>query len=150
MTASTISSVGNYNFASSGTKILTLYNIQSESIRKSAGVIDMPMPTMDSNGKIVMDLMGTSREINIDGIVTTANVGRLNRYAQDIVGLNGTSSGYETLINGGQGTNQYAYFSITTSNTILVCVTEANVKYEKGNPNSMAYAITMMEYGTLV
>jgi hypothetical protein len=150
MTASTISSIGNYNFTSSGTKVLTLYNIQSEDIRKSAGVIDLPMPTFDSNGKIVMDLMGASREITVEGIITTADAGGLNRYAQDIVGLNGAATGYATLIDGAQGTNQYSYFSQAISNTILVCVTESSIKYEKGNPNSMAYSITMMEWGTLI
>jgi hypothetical protein len=149
MTASTITAVAGNNFYSSGSKVLTLYNVQNEDIRKSAGVIDLPMPTLDSNGKIVMDLMGASREISIDGIVAISDVGTGNlfKYAQDIAGLSGT---YNSLINGSQGTNQYSFFSQATSSSINVCITEASAKYEKGNPNSLTYSITMMEYGTLV
>lgn len=149
MTNSNITAVAGNNFYSSGSKILTLYNIQSEDIRKSSGTIDLPMPTLDSNGKIIMDLMGASREISIDGIVTTSDVGEGNlfKYAQDIVGVSGT---YNSLINGSQGTNQYTFFSQATSQTINVCITDSNAKYEKGNPNSLSYSITMMEYGTLV
>jgi len=149
MTASTITAVAGNNFYSSGSKILTLYNVQGEDIRKSAGVIDMPMPTLDSNGKIIMDLMGASREISIDGIITVSDVGSGNlfKYAQDIVGLSGT---YNSLINGSQGTNQYSFYSQATSSSINVCIIESSAKYEKGNPNSLTYSITMMEYGILI
>jgi len=149
MTDSTITATAGNNFYSSGSKVLTLYNVQSEDVRKSAGVIDMPMPTLDSNGKIIMDLMGASREISIDGIITVSNVGEGNlfKYAQDIAGLSGT---YNSLINGSQGTNQYSFFSQATNSTIKVCITETSIKYEKGNPNSLTYSITMMEYGTLI
>jgi len=151
VTACIITETSGNNFNYSGNKTMTLYNVQSEDFRKSAGVIDLPMPTLDSDGKIVMDLMGASREITIEGVVTIDNVGgtaaNLAKYALDIVGL--ASTGKNTLINGSQGTNQYTYQSIFTQETaIKVVITESTAKFEKGNPNSFTYNITMMEYGT--
>ena len=58
------------------------------------------MPTMDSNGQIVMDLMGATREITIEGIVSNKDVSDLFAYARDIVGLQGTAGTYNTLISG--------------------------------------------------
>ena len=147
----TISSVGG-TFESSGSVVLTLYDVQSEDISKSSGLIEFPMPTMDSNGKIVMDLMGASREISIEGIVTTGDVPEIYKYARDIVGLQGDSGSNNTLISGAQGSayGQFTYKSYTVSNTIFVVVSEANISSEKGNPESRKYNITMLEYGTLI
>jgi len=144
-------------FQSSSSNVLTFYDIQDEEIAKNAGLIDMPMPTLDSNGKIVMDLMGTGREIVISGIVGTADVGTgcLYKYAADIVGI-----GPHTLINGQQGTTIYGQYVYTpetlnrgntgTQVTINVVVGDASIKGVKGNPESMEYSITLMEFGTLV
>ena len=139
-------------FESSGTAILTLYDVQSEDVRKSSGLIEFPMPTMDSNGKIVMDLMGASREITIEGIVTTGDVPDIYKYARDLVGLQGTTGTNNTLISGKQGSayGQFTYKSYTVSNTISVVVSEASVTSEKGNPEMKKYNITMLEYGTLI
>ena len=147
----TISSVGG-TFESSGSVVLTLYDVQSEDISKSSGLIEFPMPTMDSNGKIVMDLMGASREISIEGIVTTGDVPEIYKYARDIVGLQGTGGSNNTLISGAQGSayGQFTYKSYTVSNTIFVVVSEASISSEKGNPESRKYNITMLEYGTLI
>ncbi len=152
MTAvSTISSIGG-TFESSGSAVLTLYDIQSEDVRKTSGLIPFPMPTMDSNGQIVMDLMGATREISIEGIVTTSDVPEIYKYARDIAGLQGTSGTNNTLISGAQGSafGQFTYGSYTTSNTIFVVISEASISSEKGNPESRKYNITMIEYGTLI
>jgi len=153
MTNPTIVSGYGKTFSSSGTATLTLYGVQSEDIRKSSGLIDLPMPTMDSNGKIVMDLMGASREITIEGIVTISDVGsgNLYKYAKDLVGLGNTS-----LITGTQGsTGLYTYTPESLNRgssgiTISIVVSEVSVKSDAGNPNAMHYSITMIEYGTLI
>ncbi len=147
----TISSVGG-TFESSGSVVLTLYDVQSEDISKSSGLIEFPMPTMDSDGKIVMDLMGASREISIEGIVTTGDVPEIYKYARDLVGLQGTTGSNNTLISGAQGSayGQFTYKSYIVSDTISVVVSEASVSSEKGNPESRKYNITMLEYGTLI
>ena len=145
----TISSVGG-TFESSGTNVLTLYDVQSEDVRKNSGIIEFPMPTMDSNNKIIMDLMGASREISIEGIVTTSDVPEIYKFARDLVGLQDGSN--NTLVSGAQGSGygQFSYQSYSVSNAIFVVVSDANVSSEKGNPESKKYSITMLEYGTLI
>ena len=109
------------------------------------------MPTMDSDGKIVMDLMGASREITVEGTVTSADT-NLYAYVRDIVGLQGASGSNNTLVSGAQGGQygQFTYTSYALSGTVSVVVSDANIKSEKGNPNSRAYSITMLEYGTVL
>ena len=150
-----ITATNGNNFLSSSSKILTLYNSNLENIGKTAGAIDMPMPTMDSDDKIVMDLMGASRTITVEGNVSVSDVGagNLYKYARDIAGI--ASDGSGTLINGGQGATIYTYTSEVLSrggsnSTINVCITESSVKADKGNPNSLSYSITMVEAGTLI
>ncbi len=147
----TISSVGG-TFESSDSVVLTLYDVQSEDVRKSSGIIEFPMPTMDSNGKIIMDLMGASREITVEGIVTTTDVPEIYKYSRDLVGLQGTDGANNTLVSGAQGSiyGQFTYSSYTTSSKVFVVVSEASVSSEKGNPESKKYSITMLEYGTLI
>jgi len=137
-------------FESSGTTVLTLYDVQSEEVRKSSGIIEFPMPTMDSNGKIIMDLMGASREITVEGIVTTSDVPEIYKFARDLVGLQDGSN--NTLVSGAQGSayGQFTYQSYTVSSAIFVVVSEASVSSERGNPEMRKYNLTLLEYGTLI
>jgi len=155
VTNPTIASTNGNNFLSSSSKTLTLYNTTLENISKTAGVIDMPMPTSDSDDKIVMDLMGASRTISIEGTASIEDVGagNLYKYARDITGI--ASDGSGTLIDGEQGTTVYTYTPEVlnrggSDTTINVCITEASVKADKGNPNELSYSITMIEAGTLI
>ena len=110
ITNPTLAGDGTKTFASSSGVTLTLYGVQSELIRKSSGFIDLPMPVSDSNKKLLFDLMGASREISIEGVVTVSDVANLYNYAQDIAGL-----GANSLIFGAQGSNSsrtgYVYTS---------------------------------------
>jgi len=139
-------------FESSLSSVLTLYTVQAEDVNKSSGLFEFPMPMLDSNGKIIMDLMGASREITVEGIVTTDDVGEIYKYARDIVGLQGTAGVYNTLISGVQGGayGQFTYASYLLSNNISVVVSESSCSAAQGDPNSRRYSITMIEYGTLV
>jgi hypothetical protein len=154
VTNPTIATLG-LNFSSSGSATLTFYGVQSEEIRKTSGLIDLPMPTKDSDGKIVMDLMGAGREISISGIVTEGDVGtgNLYKYAQDIAGLQ--SAGTETLVNGVQGTSHYTYTPECMNRTggavtITVVVIDARITAERANLGSLAYSVTMMETRDLI
>jgi len=128
-------------FLSSGNNTLSFYNVQSEEIRKSAGVIDLPMPTMDSDQKIVMDLLGASREIKIEGIVTSQDVPYLYQYVKDLVGLN--SGDNKTLVNGNQPV--YGYHSVMLKKCISVAVTDVSIKADAGNTEALHYEVTMIE-----
>ncbi len=155
MTNPTIVATSGNNFLYSGSKTLTLFDVSLENIGKTAGAIDMPMPTMDSDDKIVMDLMGASRTITVEGNVSIGDVGagNLYKYARDIAGL--ASSGYNTLINGAQGDTTYTYTPESLNRgssgaTITVCITETSIKSNGGDANSLSYSITMIEAGTLI
>ena len=135
-------------WASSGSCCLVLYNANREEIKKDAGFMEFPMPTMDSNCKIILDLMGATREIEVSGIVTSSDVSCLCKFAQDIVG-NGNS-----LIDGAQGatTTKYCYFSDIMnrgtgglSNYIVVRIRNASASIEKADVSKLSYTISMLE-----
>jgi len=145
---------GGKNFLSSGNYVLQLYGVQSEEIKKTAGVIEMPMPMSDSTDKLVFDLMGTGREITIEGLASNSEVD-LQNYAKDLIG-----AGNDTLITGEQGnpangTYTYSSESLNRSNTgtevtINVVITDVSAKIEAGHPNQLSYSITMVEYGLVI
>ena len=142
-------------FFSSASTTLTLYGC-TETVTKDANLIDFPMPLSDSDQKIMMDFMGASRSIQIDGVVTGSDIGgaaNLYKYARDITGLKGVV--YASLISGNQGSNGgqagYTYSSYvlnlgtSSPSTMSVYVMSANVKAEPGNTNSFSYSINLME-----
>lgn len=147
-------------FTSSGSATLTLYGVSNEDIRKSSGLIEFPMPVSDSNSKIMMDLMGCSREITIEGVVTIADCTKLCDYANDLIGLKDSpTASKQSLVYGGQGDTGssqvgYKYYpellnrSRTSNLYIGVYVMEVSVNSEKANPNSLRYSITLMECDT--
>lgn len=155
VTVPTLTAGASIVFSSSSTNILTLYGIQSEVISKDAGFIEMPMPTKDSKDKIMMDLMGASRQVKIEGKVTQEDT-NLDDYINDLVGLKDSpTNGFTSLINGRQGNNGgqkgYIYkpwminIARITDITITVYVTDVTVTAEAGNPRSVIYSISLME-----
>jgi len=139
-------------FASSGTSTLTLYGVRSETVSKASNLIEFPIPTQDSDQRIIMDLMGASRNITIEGVVTASDVSDLYKYADDLVGL-----GTDTLINGAQGTNGYNsgggynYLSELynrnrgVNSGIVVYILDVSVDGEAGNTQGLRYSISMIE-----
>ncbi len=70
-----------------------LGDVKSESSTKSSGLFNMPLPYSDSDAALIMDLMGTSRTITVDG-VKTGVVADLRTFVTDIEGImNGSQSG---------------------------------------------------------
>lgn len=143
-------------FNSSGTNVLTLYGAYEEKIRKSSNLFDFPMPTMDSDKKIMMDLMGCTREITVSGTVTISDVSDLYKYANDIVGLKDNPDANKiTLVFGNQGNTLgrvgYLYTSSvlninrTTNATISVYILDASVTGLQAKPTGFDYSISMME-----
>lgn len=146
----TLAGGGSKVFTSSSSATLTCYNVQEELVHKTSGLFDFPMPMLDSNKKILMDLMGCSRIISLKGIVTVDDVADLYKFADDIVGL-----GNNALIFGNQGSNRgqigYTYTPELLNRgresniTITVYILDAEIKAIKGNPNSMEYSLELME-----
>lgn len=147
---------GSVIFSDTGTNTLKFYGVQSEMISKTSGFIDLPMPIADSDKKIMMDLMGTSRTITIEGIASSSQVTNLYNYINDLVGLkNYPTASRNTLLFGEQGSNggqvgwKYYPESLNrgraTDIFITVYVTDVSVTSEAGNPNSIRYTVSMME-----
>lgn len=156
LTTPSITAGASKTFISSGTNVLTLFNVSSEETRKTTGVIEMPMPMSHSSEKFVYDLMGASREVTMKGKVTTADVGttagrtNLWKHAQDLIfGLIDANQGDAT-------TGQYLYAHDALSKgspvdvTVYVLVSEVTIEATKGNPDSFDYSINMTEFGTLI
>ena len=140
-------------FKVSGDETLTLYGVRSEKIIKTAGQIEMPMPNLDSNSKIIMDLMGASREITVVGEVSKDDLGgsEIYEYAEDLVGL-----GNDTLVFGNQEdqyNGDYLYKSEMLNRgyggsdfTVAVVIKDVTTESVEGNPNSLRYSIMMVEH----
>lgn len=70
-----------------------LGDIKSESSSKDSGLFNQPLPFSDSDKALIMDLLGTSRTITVDG-VKTGVVADLRTFVTDIEGLqNGKQTG---------------------------------------------------------
>ena len=142
---------GTKTFASSSSGTLTLYGVQNEEISKNSNLIEFPIPTQDSNKRLVMDLMGSSRNVNITGRVSTNDVSDLYKYVEDLVGL-----GTNTLVNGNQvGDGAIAGYSYTsevlnygrasTQTTFAVYIMDVSVTRDKGDPESFSYSLNLVE-----
>jgi len=147
---------GTIVFSETASATLTFYGVQTETITKTSGLIDMPMPVSDSDKKLAFDLMGTSRTITIEGVTTSSDVTNLYNYINDLVGLEDSpTADRNTLLSGEQGSNggevgwKYYPESLnrgrTTNLYINVYVTDVSVTSEAGNPNAIKYTVNMME-----
>lgn len=148
---------GSGTFLSSDGVTLTLYNVQSEVIKKSNNLIRVPFPMADSNEAIMADLLGASRDIVVEGFVERSDVPDLYKFVRDIVGLKTTDPA--TLINGDQsntGNSQigYAYAPVSANMTstgvdvtewIRVYVNDASATYVAGDPNKVKWSLTLYE-----
>lgn len=158
----TLTKGGVPNFLSSGNTILTLFNAETEGIRKVTDTFTLNMPASDSNESLAFDLFGTRREVTLNGRVTLDDVPDLWKFAYDIVGLKQTVSAtdYDTLVNGSQGDTgggQVGYIFTSqmltagvTPNTIdelrqiRVYVTDSNANFNAGDVE-VYWSFTMVE-----
>lgn len=133
---------------------LTFYGVQSEKIVKTAGQLEMPIPTLDSSMKIVMDVFGASKEITVTGIVTSELLGEgfIFQYAQDIAGL-----GNNSLIFGFQDDIDYGNYFYTSEImnrgyfgeghlSMGVVVVDATIERKEFEPETLYYTVVMLEH----
>ncbi len=135
---------GGTNFDSSSSTTLTLFNTQTESVRKSANLINLPLPVTDSSGALVFDLLGTTREIAVRGKHTTSDA-TVGNFTGDL----------NSLIDGNQGNTGsaqigYKYTPVSISgaaadNTIRVYVNDVNWDFRAGEPNTVEYNLILFE-----
>ena len=111
----------------------SLGEIQTESQTKDAGLFTQPIPVSDADSTILLDLFGTTRTINIDGVFQHNTKANLVAFVTDIEGLmNGTQSG-----------STYVGDFITTNKTVLL--QNFRWAWEAGSVNKISYSLELIE-----
>ena len=153
---------GSGNFLSSGSSVLTLPNITTESIKKSAQLIRVPFPMADSYNSIMADLLGCSRDITVSGSAYVDDIsgGDIYKFARDLASIK--TKNPQTLITGDQsdtGGSQvgFVYNSVvlnmsstgqltgTLAETMTVYVNDSQLTFNGGDVNTVTFSLTMYE-----
>ena len=111
----------------------SLGNIQNETQTKDSNLINFPLPASDSSAAILLDLLGTTRTINIDGI-KSGSAATLNTFITTI----------EALIAGTQTGVTYVS-SLSTFSSKKVFVNSFTWSYVKGDPSKISYSLQLTE-----
>jgi hypothetical protein len=145
MTDPTIQKAGT-TFLTSGTDTLTLYNGQSESLDKDAGLVKMPMPGTDSLQYFVLDILGTTKTIKISGRITFSDLADTWKFIEDLETLiDGDQSGMtltDRIHNDGQASTRSP---LKTHNVYVERVHAVNVA---GEPGTVAFDVDFLEAST--
>lgn len=109
-----------------------LGDVNSESSTKSTGLFNQPLPYSNSDAALIMDLMGTSRTITVNGVKTGA-VAALRTFVTDIEGIQ----------NGQQGGSTFVSSWTNVNKTVLI----QDFTWEKveGNESKINYSLTLLE-----
>ena len=100
---------------------------------KDTSLFNQPLPTLDSDKSILLDIFGVSRTITIEGIFT-GTVGALNTFINTI----------QTIANGTQ-TGVTFVSSLTTFADKKVFIKSFNWSFLKGSPNKINYSLELVE-----
>lgn len=111
----------------------SLGEIQSEQQTKSSGLFTQPLPASDSGSTILLDLFGTTRTINIDGVFQHATKSNLVTFVTDIEGLQ----------NGSQSGLTYVGDFVTTNKTVLI--QDFSWTWAAGSVNKINYTLSLIE-----
>ena|SRR3990167_3548712 len=138
---------GSGTFLTSGGTTLTFYNTQTEAFRKSANLINLPIPASNSSGALIFDLLGVTREITLNGKFTTSDNSSVKNFTSD---LNSLVTGKQGNTGGGQKGYQFVPISISgVSGTYMsVFVNDVNWTFTAGEPNTLDWSVSLMEAKT--
>lgn len=109
-----------------------LGTVTSESSTKSSNLFNQPLPFSDSDGALIMDLMGTSRTITIEGIKKGA-----------IAELRTFISNLETLQNGSQ--SGMIFISSWTNANKTVLIQDFTHDKAGANESKVGYTLVLLE-----
>ena len=112
---------------------INLGNVQTEQQTKDAGLFNTPRPYSDSDDSLMMDIFGASRTITITGVFTGTSTTDLVTFINKIEGI----------ADGKQTGSSYEGDLVTSSKTVLIQTFDWS--YDKGNPLSINYTLTMLE-----
>jgi len=122
--------------ATIGTK--SLGDVQSEESTKSSGLFDMPMPLQDSDKTLIMDLMGTTRTITVNGSFT-GTTSELRTFIGDI----------ETLQNGEQTALTFVSSWYTGYSETTFLIQGFTHTKDSADENRVKYTLTLLEGSVL-
>ncbi len=115
------------------TKSIDLGEVQSETQVKSSEMFNIPVPSLDSNEAIILDLFGNSRNTTVSGIVT-GNTAQLNTFITDVEGEKIPFQPGITFES-----------SLTTFADKLVFIKSFSWTYVAGSPSKVAYELELIE-----
>lgn len=111
-----------------------LGTITGEESVKDAGLFFMPMPASDSNAAFLLDIMGTTRTITVNGIYVGATTNDVANFVSTVDGI----------VNGNQTPSVWVS-SVSGSYTVML--SSFRWKSEIGAPLKSEYSITFQECG---
>ena len=128
------------NFASTGTTTLNLPFVRDLQSRKSANLINIPLPGSDSTERIAFDLLGVTREISFSGEYVSGATSSIENFTTDL----------DNLVFGGQGNTsggQVGYICTIPqkASTFRVFVNDANWTMRQADPETVEYSVTLYE-----
>lgn len=107
--------------------------VQNENSSKESNLFFSPLPYSDSDDAILLDLMGTSRTITING-----------KFTGNKTALQTAVGNIESIQNGQQELVEYAGEIITKN----VQIQSFTWDYKEGSPNEVDYTLTLLEGGS--
>jgi hypothetical protein len=123
-------------------------NGQSVTVNKSSTISTFPIPCQDSNGALGFDIMGASREIVFNGLVTANDMDCITRFIQVMSGL---VSGFQARIPSIPSYLTYKFnrsfngYSFGSSNPIKVMFSDFTYTYNAAEENQLQYSIQIKE-----
>lgn len=113
--------------------LVNLGHIQSETQTKTSNLFQQPIPGTDSQYSILIDIMGVSRTIDIDGIYEDAIVSNVASFITIMEGY----------CDGAQDGLAYVGDLITTSKNVFINSFSWN--YVAADPNKISYTLQLIE-----
>jgi hypothetical protein len=110
-----------------------LGTIETETQTKESNLFFQPLPYSDSTSAILLDLMGTSRTIQIEGMWIDTTKSNLQTYVSDI----------ESIQNGQQSGSTYVGDFVTTDKTVLIQT--FTWTWSAGDPGRIKYSLSLVE-----
>lgn len=112
---------------------IDLGNVQSERQIKSTNLFIQALVASDSSAAVILDLFGTVRRINVNGIKSgSATV------------INTFITAIEAIANGSQTSSTFVS-SLSTFTNKTVFVEDFSWEYVGGDPNKIRYTLSMVE-----
>lgn len=114
--------------------------IQNFKVSKEAGMTTIPIPTKDSDNVIGLDILGTTRNITISGIVV-GTAAQLKEFIGDL----------EDKVYGKQFSNTNKGHTLTVElaktgvTTYYVIIKSFNYEWDAGAPSKIEYTLDMMQ-----